>query len=109
MAPVRRGNLLRNAPCSGASDGLDRWGDDGSRRAQPTGRPTLPFFKPLLAGATLRDRIVACLCAAIGIALTIVACLALTPGGGDLPAIVAPLGASAVLVFAVPSSPLAQP
>ncbi|PZO75631.1 MAG: HPP family protein [Sphingomonas hengshuiensis] len=28
---------------------------------------------------------------------------------GDLPIIVAPLGASAVLVFAVPSSPLAQP
>ena len=27
----------------------------------------------------------------------------------DLPIIVAPLGASAVLVFAVPSSPLAQP
>jgi CBS domain-containing membrane protein len=33
-------------------------------------------------------------------------------GGGDLlthPLLVAPIGASAVLVFAVPASPLAQP
>lgn len=69
----------------------------------------MPFFKPLLAGANLRDRAIACLCAAIGIALTIVVCAGLPLAEADLPVIVAPLGASAVLVFAVPSSPLAQP
>jgi CBS domain-containing membrane protein len=69
----------------------------------------LSFFKPLLAGATLRDRLIACAGAAIGIALTIVVCAGLPLTAADLPIIVAPLGASAVLVFAVPSSPLAQP
>ena len=69
----------------------------------------MPFFKPLLAGANLPDRLVASLGAAIGIALTIVVCANLPLAASDLPIIVAPLGASAVLVFAVPSSPLAQP
>lgn len=67
------------------------------------------LFKPLLAGATLRDRLVACVGAAICIALTIVVCAGLPLAAADLPIIVAPLGASAVLVFAVPASPLAQP
>jgi CBS domain-containing membrane protein len=77
--------------------------------ACPLRERSLPIFKPLLAGANLRDRLVACLCAAIGIALTIVVCAGLPLARADLPIIVAPLGASAVLVFAVPSSPLAQP
>ena len=67
------------------------------------------FFDPLLAGADLPRRLIACLGAAIGIALTIVVCAELPLAAADLPIIVAPLGASAVLVFAVPSSPLAQP
>ncbi len=67
----------------------------------------LPFFKPLLAGATFSERLIACLGAGVGIALTYLAGT-LAPHG-TLPAIVAPLGASAVLVFAVPASPLAQP
>ncbi|MDQ1158379.1 CBS domain-containing membrane protein [Sphingomonas sp. SORGH_AS 950] len=67
------------------------------------------FFQPLLAGATLSGRLLACLGAVIGIALTILVCGGLPPLGPDLPIIVAPLGASAVLVFAVPASPLAQP
>ncbi|QXQ07262.1 HPP family protein [Sphingosinicellaceae bacterium] len=67
------------------------------------------FFRPILAGATLPDRLIACLGAAIAIALTVVICAALPLTAADLPVIVAPLGASAVLVFAVPSSPLAQP
>ncbi|MFS0773132.1 HPP family protein [Sphingomonas sp. 1P08PE] len=69
----------------------------------------MSLFKPLLAGATFRDRLIACAGAAIGIALTIVVCAGLPLTAADLPIIVAPLGASAVLVFAVPSSPLAQP
>ncbi|MFT3810030.1 MAG: HPP family protein [Micropepsaceae bacterium] len=57
----------------------------------------------------MRERTIACLAAMAGIALTGLACrLAL----GDLApslVMVAPLGASAVLLFAVPASPLAQP
>ncbi|KQR80823.1 HPP family protein [Sphingomonas sp. Leaf343] len=68
-----------------------------------------PIFRPILAGAQFRDRLTGCIGAGIGIALTMVVCAGLPPLGADLPIIVAPLGASAVLVFAVPSSPLAQP
>lgn len=67
------------------------------------------LFSPIVAGATLRDRAVACLGAFVGIGvMTVVSGLAL---GFDplLPVIVAPMGASAVLLFAVPSSPMAQP
>lgn len=61
----------------------------------------------LLPGATLGDRLYACLGAVVGIALTAFACRGLP--ARDLPMIVAPMGASAVLLFAVPASPLAQP
>ncbi|MDY0871659.1 HPP family protein [Dongia rigui] len=79
--------------------------------------PTAPqkpgFFLPILAGATWRDRVIACLGAFAGICVTYLLCR-LTPGSltGDmahLPYLVAPMGASAVLLFAVPASPLAQP
>ncbi|MBT2134765.1 HPP family protein [Croceibacterium sp. LX-88] len=69
----------------------------------------MAVFKPMLAGARLPDRIVACVGAMICIALTIVVCSQLPIALDKLPIIVAPLGASAVLVFAVPASPLAQP
>lgn len=68
-----------------------------------------PLFRPLLAGATSRERIVACLGAALCLALTVIVCAMAPLPMRDLPVIVAPLGASAVLVFAVPASPLAQP
>ena len=67
------------------------------------------LFRPLLANAGLGRRVVACIGAAIGIALTMAVCAQFPWLGSDLPIIVAPLGASAVLVFAVPASPLAQP
>jgi len=67
------------------------------------------WFAPILAGATLRDRLIACLGALIGIGLTGLICGAIFGGGRLLPLIVAPMGASAVLLFAVPASPLAQP
>lgn len=67
------------------------------------------FFHPIIAGAQLPQRLLACLGAVIGIALTILVCAAFPFHSNDLPIIVAPLGASAVLVFAVPASPLAQP
>jgi CBS domain-containing membrane protein len=65
-------------------------------------------FVPILAGATLQERLIACAGALMGIGLTTVIS-GLAMHGAYLPTIVAPMGASAVLVFAVPTSPLAQP
>ncbi|WP_374383948.1 HPP family protein [Dongia sp.] len=83
----------------------------------PTGRKPR-FFLPILAGATWRDRAIACLGALVGICVTYLLCR-LTLGifstgsfGNEiahLPLLVAPMGATAVLLFAVPASPLAQP
>lgn len=67
------------------------------------------FFAPILAGATLRERMIACLGALVGISLTGPLCGYLLDAGTYLPLIVAPMGASAVLLFAVPASPMAQP
>ena len=69
----------------------------------------MQIFRPLLAGANWRDRVVACIGALIGILLTSVVCAQIPLPVADLPLIVAPIGASAVLAFAVPASPLAQP
>jgi len=66
-------------------------------------------FAPILAGATLQERLIACAGALFGIGLTTVICGLIIHDGDYLPTIVAPMGASAVLVFAVPTSPLAQP
>jgi CBS domain-containing membrane protein len=52
---------------------------------------------------------IACLGAVIGIFLTSLVCGRIASTGSNLPLIVAPMGASAVLLFAVPASPLAQP
>ena len=65
------------------------------------------IFVPLLAGASLRDRFVASVGALVGISLAGMICAALFPV--SMPWIIAPIGASAVLLFAVPASPLAQP
>ncbi|TIW91367.1 MAG: hypothetical protein E5V59_20545, partial [Mesorhizobium sp.] len=67
------------------------------------------LFVPILAGATLRERLVACIGATIGIALTGVIASLVLGNGPHVPLLVAPMGASAVLLFAVPASPLAQP
>lgn len=69
----------------------------------------LYWMKPLLPGTHLVPRLLACAGAAMGIALTIVICAQFPLSIANLPIIVAPIGASAVLVFAVPASPLAQP
>lgn len=65
------------------------------------------LFRPLLAGGNLADRLVACFGAFLGIALAGLTYAEISPF--PHPMLVAPLGASAVLLFAVPSSPLAQP
>lgn len=67
------------------------------------------FFAPLLAGASLRDRLIASVGALVSIALTGWISAALLHDWSVVPWLVAPMGASAVLVFAVPASPLAQP
>lgn len=67
------------------------------------------LFRPILAGATLRERLLGCLGAIIGIGLTGLICALAFGYSVHLPFLVAPIGASAVLVFAVPNSPLAQP
>ncbi len=63
----------------------------------------------MLIGARLHDRMAAALAATLGISLTGVLSSLATVHGPYLPYIIAPIGASAVLVFAVPASPLAQP
>lgn len=67
------------------------------------------LFSPILAGATLKERLIGCLGALIGICLTGLVCGYFMGNDIHLPLIVAPIGASAVLLFAVPASPLAQP
>lgn len=71
--------------------------------------PRFRLFHPILAGATLKDRLLGCLGALLGITLTGLICSLVTRDPSQLPLIVAPIGASAVLLFAVPASPLAQP
>jgi CBS domain-containing membrane protein len=97
--------------CASCSDaGKGRQNRSGTANdADPSEGPAIRLFQLILAGAQWPDRLIACLGAAIGIALTMVVCAGLPLPIGDMPFIVAPLGASAVLVFAVPASPLAQP
>jgi CBS domain-containing membrane protein len=66
------------------------------------------IFRPILSGAVWNDRLLGGVGAAFGILLAglIAACAG---GSWPVPLLIAPIGASAVLVFAVPASPLAQP
>lgn len=67
------------------------------------------WFRPILAGATIHDRVLACAGTLVGIAaIALVAHEMQDRTAGDV-WLLAPVGASAVLVFAVPASPLAQP
>ncbi len=76
---------------------------------KPGSSPRFKLFSPILAGATLKERLIGCLGALIGICLTGLVCGFIFGDDPQLPLIVAPIGASAVLLFAVPASPLAQP
>jgi len=57
----------------------------------------------------MRDRIISGLGALIGIVATGQLITVLLGAGGHMPLMIAPIGASAVLVFAAPASPMAQP
>ena len=72
-------------------------------------RQWLRALRPAPQPADARERLRMMLGACLGLLLTALACQWLMPHGAGLPWLVAPLGASAVLVFGVPSSPLAQP
>ncbi|WP_448203847.1 HPP family protein [Azospirillum sp. sgz302134] len=74
-----------------------------------TFRRRIALFRPILPGANLRDRLFACFGAMLGIAATGLLCHNLLKYITTAPELVAPMGASAVLLFAVPASPLAQP
>jgi CBS domain-containing membrane protein len=71
--------------------------------------PKLKLFHPILAGATLQERLIGCAGALLGICATALTCGYAFGTPEHFPLIVAPIGASAVLLFAVPASPLAQP
>jgi CBS domain-containing membrane protein len=70
-------------------------------------------LKMVLAGARPGTRLVASLGAGLGISATGILCaklpIANTMDPSAMALLVAPMGASAVLIFAVPASPLAQP
>lgn len=72
-------------------------------------RDWLAAFKPARVTADRRERIRACIGALIGIFTTGITSYWLIGNTPQLPMLIAPLGASAVLLFAVPSGPLAQP
>ena len=69
----------------------------------------LKRLTPRMAGTNFRERTIACCGALLGIALTGLISGAAAGNDIGLPLLMAPLGASAVLLFAVPASPLAQP
>ena len=77
-----------------------------------TRRPFLTWardFLPARMTVDARERARVVLGAAIGMLLTGLLCRAVGANATTLPWLVAPIGASAVLVFGVPGSPMAQP
>lgn len=66
------------------------------------------LFTPLLAGAHWRDRLIASLGGLVGIGGTAFVVQAVS-GGESVALLIAPVGASAVLLFCIPTSPMAQP
>jgi CBS domain-containing membrane protein len=66
------------------------------------------LFTPLLAGANWRDRLIAALGGLVGIGATAFVVQAVADME-TVALLIAPIGASAVLLFCVPSSPMAQP
>lgn len=70
-------------------------------------RPHWLLPPPLAMGH--RERLRSAVGAFVGIALTAWLATLWSPEYGNVPMLIAPMGASAVLLFAVPASPLAQP
>lgn len=66
-------------------------------------------FSPEPIAVNYKERLRACIGAFIGILLTSLLTYFIEGNASSIPYLIAPMGASAVLLFAVPSSPLAQP
>lgn len=71
--------------------------------------PDLKRLLPALGPVSPAERLRACCGALIGLLVTGFVSRFALGGTADLPLLIAPMGASAVLLFAVPASPLAQP
>lgn len=78
---------------------------NGSRLKRTADR----LFAPLLAGATFRSRLIACLGILLCVIFTGMVSAWLYDHTTHYVFLIAPVGASAVLLFIVPSSPMAQP
>jgi CBS domain-containing membrane protein len=87
--------------------------DTGTRRDLAVAAPMSPSrwrdFMPAPMAVDARERWRAAGGAALGVLFTALLCGALAPVDRSLPWLVAPIGASAVLVFAAPASPFAHP
>lgn len=81
----------------------------GSAPDRPPWRAWLRAFLPSSSAVDARERFRVCLGAFVGIFAAAVLCRLLSGAPAISAWLVAPLGASAVLVFALPASPLAQP
>jgi CBS domain-containing membrane protein len=66
-------------------------------------------LRPARMAVDARERWRVAAGAAVGLLLTALLSLVALPAGAPVPWLIAPLGASAVLVFGLPASPLAQP
>ena len=69
----------------------------------------LRLFVPMMAGANFKDRFIACIGVLVAVCLTGVLSGWMMQGSFSAPLLVAMTGASAVLIFLIPASPLAQP
>ena len=74
-----------------------------------TAQEWLRGFLPAPMVASRQERLRGCLGALLGLLATGLISRVVVGGGMALPLIIAPVGASAVLLFAAPASPLAQP
>jgi CBS domain-containing membrane protein len=80
-----------------------------TRKALDGLRTWLAAFVPAPLHASVSEKARGCVGALFGLCLTGFICTHAVGGGLHAPLLIAPMGASAVLLFAVPSSPLAQP
>lgn len=81
----------------------------GADPGPPPVRPPIYALLPRLAGASTRERMLAAFGALIAVAATAAIGAAGVGLDPSLPVLMAPAGASAVILFAIPASPLAQP
>ncbi|WP_372096940.1 HPP family protein [Tistrella mobilis] len=79
------------------------------RRLKARRRLAARIFTPILPGATVRARAIGAMGALTAVAVTSLVAHWILGPGWHLPVLVAPTGASAVLLFVLPSSPMAQP